>query len=231
MREKILSAALFGAAVIATGAATSASAEITPGTVQLRVRVIDVIPNADSGEVRVVGGASIPGSGVDVDDSIVPEVDLTVFVHHHVAIELIAATSEHDIDAAGAIKALGKIADAWVLPPTITVQWQFAPEAKVRPYVGVGLNYSTFYGEESTASLDAGLGGPTEVSLDDSWGWALQAGFDVALGEKWFLNFDLKYIDIDTTATLDTDDGVGTRREVDVNIDPLVVGFGFGYRW
>jgi outer membrane protein W len=45
------------------------------------------------------------------------------------------------------------------------------------------------------------------------------------------VRLDVKYIDIDTTAHLVTDDGVGTERKVDVGIDPWVPGVGFGYRW
>ena len=234
MIKKTLSAACLSAAglfALCLGLAAPAAAEVGPGTVQIRLRVIDIIPNADSNEIREIGGPAIAGSAVDVDDSIVPEVDVTVFVHEHVAFEIIAATAEHDIDADGTVKALGKLADTWILPPTLMIQWHFCPEAKVRPYIGAGINYSTFYNEQSTSSLDTALGGPTEVDLDSSWGWALQAGFDVKLNDHWFLNFDAKYIDVDTTAVLTTDDGFGTQRKVDVNIDPLVLGFGFGYRW
>lgn len=65
--------------------------------------------------------------------------------------------------------------------------------------------------------------------MDDSFGWALQAGFDVDLSRKVFLNLDVKYIDIDTTARLATTAaGIQT---VDVSIDPLVVGVGLGMRF
>ena len=43
-----------------------------------------------------------------------------------------------------------------------------------------------------------------------------------------FLNLDVKYIDIDTTARLTTTN-LGTQR-VKVNIDPIVVGVGVGFR-
>ena len=62
----------------------------------------------------------------------------------------------------------------------------------------------------------------------DSWGWALQAGVDIDLNENIFLNFDVKYIDIDTTATLVTG-GAGTQ-SVDIDLDPLVFGIGIGFR-
>jgi outer membrane protein len=47
--------------------------------------------------------------------------------------------------------------------------------------------------------------------------------------DQWFLNFDLRYIDIDTEATVVIPE-VGTLR-TDVNIDPVVYGIHLGYRF
>ena len=64
--------------------------------------------------------------------------------------------------------------------------------------------------------------------MKDSFGWAGQAGIDVDINPRMFLNFDVKYIDIDTTARLTTA-AAGTQR-VKMDIDPLVFGVGFGLR-
>ena len=40
--------------------------------------------------------------------------------------------------------------------------------------------------------------------MSDSLGWAVQAGVDINLSDRWFLNLDVKYIDIDTNARLTT---------------------------
>lgn len=65
--------------------------------------------------------------------------------------------------------------------------------------------------------------------MKDSFGWAAQAGIDVDLNEKMFLNFDVKYIDIDTTARLATT-AIGTQR-VKISLDPIVIGVGVGFRF
>lgn len=222
---KAISRAVLGASVAAL-LALPAAAEIKAGTVQLRGRVICICPDDSSGEV-----SGIADSGVSVDDAITPEFDVTVFLAQHVALEIIAATAKHDISGEGAIEGLGEIADTGVLPPTLLIQAHFRPEQKFRPYVGAGINYTLFYDEDTTNSLETALGGDTKISLDESFGWALQAGFDVAINDHWFFNFDVKYIDIDTEAVLVTDDGFDTRRTVDVDINPWVPGFGFGYRF
>ncbi|HNR76037.1 MAG TPA: OmpW family protein [Parvularculaceae bacterium] len=216
MRKALLSTML--AAMVATPAYAEA------GDWLVRLRGIYVAPQDESGGVL----PAVPTGSVTVDDAIVPELDFTYFFTNNIAAELILATSPHDIDGAGAISALGEVADTMALPPTLTLQYHFAPDQKVRPYVGAGLNWTIFYSEDSTASLDGALGGPTAVSLDDSFGWAVQAGVDIDITERVFLNLDVKYIDIDTTATLNTGGAINT---IDVAIDPIVAGIGFGMRF
>ncbi len=41
--------------------------------------------------------------------------------------------------------------------------------------------------------------------------------------KHWFLNLDLKYVDLDTTITLKS---AGKKRKVDVDIDPLILEWG-----
>ena len=216
MRSLLLSAA--AAAALATPAHAEA------GDWLVRLRGIYVAPQDDSGGVL----PAVPTGSVTVDDAIVPELDFTYFFTNNIAAELILATSPHDIDGADAIAGLNEVADTWALPPTLTFQYHFAPDAKLRPYIGAGINWTIFYSEDSSPSLDGALGGATRVSLDDSFGWAVQAGVDFDLTERVFVNLDVKYIDIDTTATLNTGGSINT---VDVDIDPLVFGVGFGMRF
>lgn len=203
------------------GGAQPAHAEA--GDVIVRLRGIMVSPTEESGAVR----PSFPAAGVAVDDAIVPEIDFTYMLSDRIGAELILATSPHDIGGRGALASVGKLADTMALPPTLTFQYHLAPGAKVRPYVGAGINYTIFYNEEASGALEKAIGA-TRVGADDSFGYALQAGADIDLTERIFLNVDVKYIDIDTTATLRT----GTLiNKVDVSLDPLVLGIGLGMRF
>lgn len=210
------------AAALLALSVTSADAE--QGDVLVRLRGIIVAPTEESSAVS----PSFPTGSVSVDNSIVPEVDLTYFLTNNIGVELIAATSWHDISGEGALAGLGEIADTMVLPPTLTLQYHFMPDAKIRPYVGAGVNYTVFYSEDAKASLVNAIG-PTSVGLEDSVGWAVQAGVDIDINERFFLNADVKYIDIDTTAWLRTP-GVGVNT-VDVDLDPIVAGVGIGMRF
>ena len=210
------------AAAAMTAFAAAAPAHADQGDVLLRARAIVVAPTEDSGGVE----PAFPNDGVSVTNSFAPEVDVTFFITDHIGLELIAATTKHDVKGKGGLEPLGELVDTWVLPPTLTLQYHFAPKARVRPYVGVGLNYSHFYGEDASDALGDAIG-DTKVRLKDSVGYALQAGLDVDVGRNLFLNFDVKYIDIDTRATLTTG---GLTNRVKVSLDPIVAGIGVGLR-
>jgi outer membrane protein len=157
--------------------------------------------------------SDLPGLGVDDGQAIY--INATYMIRDNIGLELLAATPfTHDITLNGA-----KIGETQHLPPTFSVQYHFSPKASFRPYVGAGINYTTFFSEE----IDPGVG--TSLSLDDSWGLAVQAGFDVDISKDWFFNADIRYIDIETTAT------ISGSTNVDVTIDPTVISLGVGTRF
>ena len=111
------------------------------------------------------------------------------------------------------------------LPPTLMLEYYFDPAADVRPYVGAGINYTLFSNESADSELEA-LVGDTDIDLDDSVGLALVGGVDVDINQDWFFNASLWYIDIETTAELET--ALAGDLEVDVDVDPWVVMVGVG---
>lgn len=188
----------------------------------VRGRILNVAPNDSSGAV-----STLPGSAVSVDSDTTLELDITYMFTSNVGVELILGTSQHDLRGEGSIAPLGKIAEASTLPPVLSLQYHFMPQGRVRPYAGIGVNYTRFYDEKTSASLDAALG-PTSLELDSSTGLVAQAGVDIPFNERWFINFDAKYIRMDTTARLNSS---GTVRTVEVDIDPWFFGFGIGTRF
>lgn len=121
---------------------------------QIRARVIDVSPDVDS-DVNI-------GGEVDADYAITPEVDVTYFFTPNIAVELIAATSKHDVDYTGGVD----LGEAWVLPPTVMLQYHFTPDSKFSPYVGAGVNYSFFYAEDAADGF-------TDLNVDNGFGYGL----------------------------------------------------------
>ncbi|MAZ75681.1 MAG: hypothetical protein CMH31_00080 [Micavibrio sp.] len=177
---------------------------------QIRLRAIDVIADGD-------GSVTQNGLKTDVENSITPEIDLTYFFTKNIAAELIAATAKHEIDAGNF-----NLGEAWILPPTLTLQYHFTPDNKFSPYVGAGLNYSLFYGENNGNGFN-------NLNVDGGVGYAVQAGFDYWLSDNWGINFDAKYVNLDVD--VDVNLGATPLNANDVDLDPLILGAGISYRF
>lgn len=177
------------------------------GDIMVRARLIGVIPD-ESATVTVLGG------DVDVSNEWVPEIDFSYFVTDNIALELIAATTRHDVTHSSGLS-LGKVS---LLPPTLTLQYHFMPKERFSPYVGAGVNYTIFYNEKP--------GAVASIDYDNSFGWALQAGLDYALNDNWYANVDVKKIFLSTDVSIN-----GGFVTADVDLDPWIVGFGVGYKF
>ncbi len=194
----------------------------------LHVRAINVAPNDDSSLIRV-DGAGVAGTGVAVDTGPSLDVSLGYMFTDKWAVELLAdLSSKHSVSSQG-LAGLNvpdgtDVVDTSVLPPTVFLQYQFNPTGKVRPYAGVGLNYTLFFNDELTGAAKSVLGA-NNLDIDSSFGAAAQFGIDWELDNDWSFNIDVKYIQIDTEATFDTAIG---RASVDIDINPTVFGIGFG---
>lgn len=197
---------------------TSTAIAAATGDWLIRGRIINVSPNDDS-DSDILGG----NNSVSVDDDTTIEVDFTYMLSPNFGLELIVATTTHDINGKGGLSAFGKIADSGVLPPTLTAQYHFSPAANVRPYVGGGINYTLFYDENVASSVTDAVG-DTKLDLDASFGLALQAGVDIDINQDWYFNVDAKYIQIETEAELSG----AVADKFDVEINPLVIGIGVG---
>ncbi|MBS0284303.1 MAG: OmpW family protein [Proteobacteria bacterium] len=216
---------LLAGAMLATPAVAQDRQGIAAGDVLVRLRAIVVAPNEKSGGIT----PTFPGEKVKLNDAVMPEVDVTYMATDHIGFELIASTTKHTASGtSGTTGGIGKLASTWVLPPTLTAQYHFNPKGAVRPYVGAGINYTIFWNEKASDGLQAAVG-KTKVGMSDSFGWAAQAGVDVDISRRMFVNLDVKYIDMRTTARLDTT-AIGTQR-VRVDINPLVFGAGVGVRF
>lgn len=168
------------------------------------VGVINVNPKSNNG--TLAGGATTLG-----DDT---QISLTVeyFIRDNIGIELLAATPfEHNINIAGVGTATAK-----QLPPTLSVNYHFPTKGKIKPFIGAGINYTTFFEEETALGV---------LKLEDSWGFALQAGADWQISDNGALRVNVRYMDIDSDAYLGGA-AIGTAE-----IDPVTIGFSYVHRF
>jgi outer membrane protein len=183
----------------------------------IRAGTATVRPTEGSDNVLGMGGFSVSNN---------TQLGLTFdyMVTDNIGIELLAATPfRHHVG----LGATGDLATVRQLPPTLMAQWYFGDaKSKVRPYIGAGINYTTFFDADfNQTGKDAGL---TDLSVKDSWGAAGQVGVDYMVNENWLLNMSVWYMDIDTEVKFKAG---GEQQNINTRIDPWVFMFSAGYRF
>ena len=152
---------------------------------------------------------------MDVGSNVRPTVTGEYFIKDNLGIEVLAALPfQHDINVEG----VGQVGSTKHLPPTVSLQYHFG-KGKVRPFLGLGLNYTKFFSTKTEGAI-AG----TDLDLSDSWGLAGHVGIDFQVSQKGAIRIDYRRIDIDTDVKLNGAN-LGTRNTV--NIDPSVYGVAY----
>jgi outer membrane protein len=226
--KKAVSIAL--AAALAAGTMMAQAYE--KGDFVLRLGAVNVDPDSDSSNINLPGG--VPTLHTEVKDDTQFGIIPMYMVTEKVGIELLAATPfEHDITLNG--KGVDLNAGSTKhLPPTITAQWYpRGGKEGWQPFLGVGVNYTIFFDEDTDKQLDETLGailGASDVSLDldNSFGLSAQAGLDIPFAKNWALSLAVWYIQIDTNATVSTDVG---NVHFKTQIDPFVYHVGIAHRF
>ena len=197
------------AVLIGTAFGAAPGAQAADGPWMVRGRVLSM-QNANGNDPNVAGAK------VELKDKVFPEVDISYFFTKNIAAELILTyPQKHDVTVQGS-----KIGSLKHLPPTLTAQYHFMPDATFRPYAGVGLNYTLI------SSVDLTVPGVQKTDVDrSSAGLAFQVGADVKMAAQWFLNLDVKKVYIKTDVKLD-----GTKLTT-LKIDPVLASVGVGYRF
>lgn len=163
-----------------------------------------VFPKSNNGTL-----AGLPAT---ISDDFRPIFTLEYFIRDNLGIELLAATPfEHDVALGGA-----NIGSVKHLPPTLSLNYHFPTQTAFKPFLGIGVNYTTFFDETTPLGV---------LNLDDSWGVALQAGADYQVNDNGALRLSVRWMDIDSDATLNGLP-IGTAE-----IDPVVVGLSYVFRF
>lgn len=208
-------------------------------TFSVNVGAIGVMPSDSSSNLPVVesiAGFESGSTGVTVDNNSQLGITIDYKMTNNWTLELVAATPfTHEIHGAGVLAGM-KIGETKHLPPTLLAQYHFdIGSDNVKPFVGFGLNYTTFFEDKVSNELVTTLGalGVTtagdhvDLALSDSFGYALQAGLNWKLTDEWGVHVMVSKMDIDTDADVRLN---GTTIErVAVEIDPTVAMVGVRY--
>lgn len=171
------------------------------------------------GAVSNIDPTSSPGSilnntaKVNIDDTVGVTGTVSYFLNPNIALDLLVGLPpEHDILVAGQ-----KAAKTKHLPPILSLQYHFLPDAQIRPYVGAGLNYTYFFDEK--------LNDGNKLDLSDSFGFAAQIGADYQINQQWSVGADIRYADIRTDVKINGNK-VGA-----VDVNPTIYSVNVGYRF
>ncbi|WP_019519633.1 OmpW/AlkL family protein [Faucicola boevrei] len=184
--------------------ASSTALAVPAGTWTVGVGAAYVDPQSDASVLK-------NGASVTVDENTQPSLTFEYFPANNVGIEVLAALPfQHDINIGG--NYAGKTQH---LPPTVSLNYHFdGLHSKVKPFVGVGVNYTTFFKERLyTPSVD--------LELDDSVGAAGQVGVDFKISDRDAVRVNARYINIESDVKLNGADA-GT-----VEINPWVYGVSY----
>lgn len=170
----------------------------------VRVRAIYVKPSESF-------DSKLSGLSPKVSDDVIPELDLEYFFLKNISAELIAGVTRHDIKLNGQFNGSTNL-----LPPTITVKYHPLAGNSISPYLGVGCS--------AVFPFNSKLNAASDFKLDNTIGWAVQAGTDIRIDKNLYFNIDYKFLNADTKATIN-----GTKYKLDLN--PSLFGVGVGYRF
>lgn len=231
MSKSIRTAAALLLAPALLASAISAQAH-QAGDIIVRAGAVTVDPREDSSSLKF-DGAAAPGTGATVDSNTQVGLNFVYMLSNNLGIEVLAATPfKHSVGVSGLGPGLdGKLATIKHLPPTVSAVWYpLNSNGAFKPYVGAGINYTTFFSEDLSNLREAqGFSG---LSLSDSWGLAVQVGADYMLTDKLMLNAQVRYIDIGTDASVNGPGALAINKtKVSVDIDPMVYMFGLGYKF
>ena len=171
----------------------------------VRVRAVDLeSANKDS-----------TGLDLSINNKVIPEIDFSYFFTPQIAAELVLTYPQKQTIRAGG----AEIGSLKHLPPTLTAQYHFTTLGAFKPYVGAGLNYTRF----SSVRFDPAVQTALQPSLKkNSFGLALQVGFDYEFIKNTYFNVDVKKVQIRTDVS-SFGAQVGTFK-----VDPWLVGVGIG---
>ncbi len=223
MRKTLLATTL-----LATIAATPAAFAHEAGDIIVRAGAVTVTTHESTSGVKTSDLGNLNGKAT-LDNDTQLGLNFAYMVTDNIGIELLAASPfKHDVHIKNTDVGSMKLGSIKHLPPTLSaVYYPLDSKSAFQPYIGAGINYTWFFDESLSSTAKQGLNA-SNFKVKNSWGWAAQVGADYMLTDNIMINGQIRYIDIDTDATLNT---VAGRTKVNVDVKPWVYMVGLGYKF
>ncbi|QPC99464.1 OmpW/AlkL family protein [Qipengyuania soli] len=223
--KKLLVAAMVGTAFLAA----PAQAQDNTGKVQVKLLGTAVLPDGKITD-KPVDLVPLPAATqTKANDNVVPTVAIEYFFTPEVSIETICCMTQHDVDAVAGLPGAELVSNAKVIPATFTAKYHLNAGG-ISPYVGAGVTYFLWVDVKPGAATVPAPLNVTKTKFSDEFGFVLQAGVDVPVGDSGFgITLDAKRYFVDTTAQWYV--GNTLAIETDHKLDPWVLSAGVAYRF
>lgn len=230
MQKNIVTLGIGAALALAAGGAFAAQAG--PNDVRLGLYFVHYAAEADD----ISGPYVPPGLNVHLDNVVTLYVAYVRSLSTHFDLELafgyppLTKTEGRGPATVGSVPYNGQvISTARWLAPSLLLEYVFGnPSDRLRPYVGLGVNYTKFISRQSTAAGNAASGGPTSISLPSSVGPAATAGLSYEVSDRWHVYASYSVARVNSKLTADT---AGVLRTSEIHFWPntLVISAGYSF--
>lgn len=121
------------------------------------------------------------------------------------------------------------VASSRWLAPAVLLDYQFfGPDARLRPYIGVGVSYVQFYDRSFTTVGNEAAGGPTRLSMTSSVGPAGTLGVSYRITGNFFFHASISGSSVKTKITADTA-GIIRTTHIQFAPTPLILAVGYAF--
>jgi outer membrane protein len=205
------------------------------GSILLKVKASGIFSKAKNtslptppktGVAAPVKVGSVISNGVGIDGS------ATVFFGDYLAGEAgvgfnLYRTSSGALNAIGnnysataAPAPLAKKKNIYAVPVSLMLQYHVAPFGALRPYLGVGYQYTYM------------LSKAKQFTINSAGGYAIQAGLDFAMTDDTVISFDIKRYKLEPKIKYkDSFLGVGKGFATKLKINPVIISLGMGWKF
>jgi outer membrane protein len=209
-----------GLAAAALVAGPAAAADFAPGESRLYLHLGPAaIANAEGAEIKAAGSV-IPGADISIETNVTPVAEIGYFLNRNVAVSFTGGFPPlAKVVAAGTLAGSGTVGKTSYGPMALTAHYHFLPQGAFRPYIGAGPVFMYIF--------DAQDGLLTNLKVKHRFGFAVQAGAQIAINDRIGLFLDVKKARLRTVATANLGPAPVVSK---IKMDPLVVHAGLALK-
>lgn len=203
------------------------------GETKARTRIVQIQPRGTGSDINWQYDGVMVDSGTRLNNSTTASFDVVYPLLPRWSLEFgVPIPARHDMQVRSAVLAAAvpeTIGSVQMMPLTLLLQYNLMPAGKIQPYLGIGGHYTLFSNSTASGGMQNAYALTSDLKFSNKGGWAIQAGADFTLGESWFLNIDVKYLNLKTDISFNTSrKGTG---HIDFEINPLILGLGIGKKF